>query len=119
MENDNFNQDSCAVEHFKTKLAEFNKQHAQAKDYVKFLTTLERQFKNISKGELNVIDDTLQSLMNGLKLIWTISRHIKQNEEKMQQLFECIINEICEKVSDKIVLKNIFKQPSQSMELIK
>jgi len=40
------------------------------------LTTLERQFKNISLGDLKAIEDTLPSLLNGLKLIWTISRHI-------------------------------------------
>jgi hypothetical protein len=30
----------------------FQKEHAQAKDFVKFLNTLYRQFKNIHLGEL-------------------------------------------------------------------
>ena len=64
------------MEFFKIQNAAFQKLHAQAKDFVKFLTTLERQFKNISRGELPVIEETLPSLLNGLKLIWTISRHI-------------------------------------------
>jgi len=68
--------DSYAMENLKAKKAEFSKLHAQAKDFVKFLTTLERQFKNIGRGDLKGIEETLPSLLNGLKLIWTISRHI-------------------------------------------
>lgn len=68
--------DNFSIETYKTKYQEFQKAHAQAKDFVKFLNTLERQFKNITKGELKSIRDTLSSLLNGLKLIWTISRHI-------------------------------------------
>lgn len=64
------------METFKQKEKDFKKEHAVAKDFVKFLMTLERQFKNINKGDLKSIDDTLPSLLNGLKLIWTISRHI-------------------------------------------
>jgi len=42
---------------------EFSKYHAKAKDFVKFLTTLERQFKNISRGDLKAIEETLPSLL--------------------------------------------------------
>jgi dynein heavy chain len=75
-------------------MLEFTKAHAQAKDYVKFLTTLERQLKNISKGDLNVIEETITSLLNGLKLVWTISRHINNNDEKMKELLMSLTNEI-------------------------
>ena len=75
-------QESYNVETFRQKEKEFKKEHAQAKDFVKFLLTLERQFKNIGKGELKQIEETLPSLMNGLKLIWTISRHINKKEEE-------------------------------------
>jgi dynein heavy chain len=64
------------MEGFRAAWAMFVKDHAQAKDFVKFLTTLERQFKNIFHGVLTTIDETLPSLLSGLKLIWTISRHI-------------------------------------------
>ena len=74
-------QDSYSIESFKTMNKDFGKQHAQAKDFVKFLATLDRQFKNISRGELKSITETMPSLLNGLKLIWTISRHINHNEE--------------------------------------
>ena len=97
------------VETFRQKEKEFKKEHAQAKDFVKFLLTLERQFKNISKGELKQIEETLPSLMNGLKLIWTISRHINKKEEEFQDILEAISNEICQKVRNKINIRTIFK----------
>ena len=107
--NDKNNTDTYSLEHFKSLNAQFQKQHAQAKDFVKFLTTLERQFKNISRGELPVIEETLPSLLKGLKLIWTISRHINQNEGKMEDLLESISNEICDKVRCVIDIKRIFR----------
>jgi dynein heavy chain len=68
--------DGYSHQSYNDQYTEFQKQHAQAKDFVKFLTTLERQFKNIASGSLAVIEETLPSLLNGLQLIWTISRHI-------------------------------------------
>lgn len=47
---------------------------------------------------MSVIEETLPSLLTGLKLIWTISRHINQNESKMEDILESISNEICDKV---------------------
>jgi len=111
--------DGYSLEHFKQINGTFQKLHAQAKDFVKFLTTLERQFKNISRGELPIIEETLPSLLNGLKLIWTISRHINQNEGKMEDLLESISNEICDKVRAKIDIKRIFRQkPDQAITTI-
>lgn len=104
------------VETFRQKEKEFKKEHAQARDFVKFLLTLERQFKNISKGELKQIEETLPSLMNGLKLIWTISRHINKKEDDFQDILEAISNEICQKVRNKINIKTIFKvQPATAI----
>ena len=107
--NEQLNQDAYSLEHFRSQWGNFSKLHAQAKDFVKFLTTLERQFKNITRGDLPQIEETLQSLLNGLKLIWTISRHINQNEGKMEDLLESISNEICEKVRAQIDIRRIFK----------
>ena len=50
--NENQNQDAYSMEHFKNQMTAFSKAHAIAKDFVKFLNTLDRQFKNISKGDL-------------------------------------------------------------------
>lgn len=86
------------------------KLQAQAKDFVKFLQTLERQFKVISKGDLKAITDTMKSLLDGLKLIWTISRHINTNIEQFEHILEAISNEICQKVRNKIDIRQIFKK---------
>jgi dynein heavy chain len=66
--------DGYSLENYNIQYALFQKQQAIAKDFVKFLTTLERQFKNINRGELKVIEETIPSLLNGLKLIWTMTR---------------------------------------------
>jgi len=56
------------------------------------LTTLERQFKNLASEEgFSIIFDTIASLMNGLKMIWIISRNYK-NIDKMQELISLITN---------------------------
>jgi dynein heavy chain len=108
------------VDAFLHEQKEFSKHHAKAKDFVKFLTTLERQFKNINSGELKTIEETLPSLLNGLKLIWTISRHINQTDAEFEEIIEAISNEICTKVRKHIQLQMIFKQPpSESIAMIK
>jgi dynein heavy chain len=113
--NDNF-----SVDTFIQTQKEFQKQHAKAKDFVKFLTTLERQFKNINRGELKLIEDTIFSLLNGLKLIWTISRHINQTDAEFEDILEAISNEICTKVRQKIQVHIIFKQnPQDSIDTIR
>jgi dynein heavy chain len=99
------------MEPYESEYARFTKLHAQAKDFVKFLTTLERQFKSITQGDLVGIEETIPSLLNGLKLIFTISRHINAETTKMEKLLHSISNEICEKVANKINLKTIFKDP--------
>ena len=62
---------------------------------MKFLSTLDRQFKNIAKGDLQSIEETLPTLLTGLKLIWTISRHINHQEEDFIAILEAISTEIC------------------------
>lgn len=44
-----------------TQLAELAKCHSESKDNIKFLTTLERHFKNIVTGTLGSIQVQLQS----------------------------------------------------------
>jgi dynein heavy chain len=118
--NEELNPEATSVESYKKQMLNFTKAHAQAKDYVKFMTTLERQLKNISKGNLNTIEETITSLLNGLKLIWTISRHINNNDEKMNELLMDLTNEICDKVKAKVNLStNIFDiKPEAAIDLI-
>ena len=71
---------------------------------------MDRQFRNLNQGQLQTIEETLPSLLNGLKLIWTISRHINQNEDKFENILEAISNEICSKVRQEIDIKKIFDE---------
>jgi len=66
---------------------------------VKFLNTLERQFKSLGVEGLSGVEETLPSLMNGLKTVWIISRHYKA-ENKMQDLITLISEEIADKVEN-------------------
>lgn len=65
---------------FTYQFAELSKLHAEAKDNVKFLTTLERHFKNITSGSFSTILDTLPSLMNAIRMVWIISRHYNSDD---------------------------------------
>ena len=104
------NEYSFVLENYHTENKAFMKAQAMAKDFVKFLQTLERQFKVISKGDLKAITETMKSQLDGLKLIWTISRHINQNVDQFEFILEAISNEICQKVRNKIDIKTIFKK---------
>jgi dynein heavy chain len=91
---------------FSSCLAELTKLYVEAKDNVKFLTTLERHFKNISSGEFTVIVDTLPSMMNAIRMVWIISRHYN-TDEMMVPLMELIASEIAAKVMLKVNIKFI------------
>jgi dynein heavy chain len=120
MQMNNEKPDGYNLDNYNQAYTTFQKQHAQAKDFVKFLNTLYRQFKNIHLGELQTIEETLPSLLTGLKLIWTISRHINQNETKMEDILEAISNEICDKVKAQIDVTKIFKKkPEIAIKIIK
>lgn len=82
---------------FDTQMKDLTKLYGEAKDNVKFLQTLERQFKNLATEGLKGLEETLPSLMNGLRLVWIISRHYK-TDDKMSNLVSTISNEIADKV---------------------
>jgi dynein heavy chain len=77
---------------------------------VKFLNTLERLLKNIQSDDMNMIEKTIPSLMNGIKLIFVISRHFK-SDERIVGLLVTISNEICDKIESKFSMKKIFYCP--------
>jgi dynein heavy chain len=111
------NYESYSFENFQSEMMKLNKMHAVAKDNVKFLNTLERQFKILQGDDLLEIKETLPSMMNGLRLVWTISRHYKQDE--MLNLMAAIAAEIAAKVESKIQVSKIFKlTPDEAITLI-
>eukprot|EP00741_Cyanophora_paradoxa_P015322 tig00000194_g14791.t1 len=110
--------DSQLLPGFKYQMGELMKYYIEAKDNVKFLTTLERHFKNISGGNLTIIMDTLPSMMNAIRMVWIISRHYN-TDERMVPLMERIADDIADKVAAQINVRAIFKQrPVDAMKRI-
>jgi dynein heavy chain len=65
----------------------------EAKDNVKYLTTLEKFIEPLYSGTPQTIIDSLPALMNSVKMIHTIARYYNTTE-KMTQLFMKITNQM-------------------------
>ncbi|KAL4108550.1 hypothetical protein PRIC1_000265 [Phytophthora ramorum] len=103
---------------FKYHFSELSKLYVEAKDNVKFLTTLERHFKNIASGSFSTIADTLPSMMNAIRMVWIISRHYN-TDERMVPLMERIASEIVDKVAVEINIHTILrKSPENALHAI-
>ena len=88
---------------------EMSRYFIEAKDNVKFLTTLERHFKNITHGAgFTIVIDTIPSMMNALRMVWVISRHYNR-DERMVPLMERIAGELCERVTRAVDIRSVFK----------
>ncbi|XP_005344424.1 dynein heavy chain 10, axonemal [Microtus ochrogaster] len=91
-------------------LTELFKLHMEASDNVRFLSTVERHFKNITHGSnFHVVLDTIPSMMSALRMVWIISRHYNK-DERMIPLMERIAWEIAERVCRVINLRTLFKE---------
>ncbi|KAJ3349859.1 Dynein heavy chain 10, axonemal [Entophlyctis luteolus] len=100
------------------QLLELNKVYTEAKDNVKFLSTLERHFKNIVIGSLTSVQDSLPSLMNAIRMVWIISRHYNR-DERMVPLMARIAWEIANKVANIVNVRTILReQPQQAKKKI-
>lgn len=93
------------------QLSELNKFYSEAKDNVKFLSTLERHFKHLVIGSLSSVEDSLMSLMNAIRMVWIISRHYNR-DERMVPLMSRIAWEISNKVSNIVNIQTILREPS-------
>jgi dynein heavy chain len=100
--------DSQLLPGFLFQFGELEKRYVEAKDNVKFLTTLERHFKNITHGSLLQIVDTLPSLMSALRMVWVISRHYKE-DHRMEPLMARIAWEIANTVSGMVHVRSLFR----------
>ena len=103
--------DTTLVSNFRVQFNELTKLHVEAKDNVKFLTTLERHFKSLRDGTLTAVLDTLPPMMGALRMVWIISRHYS-DDVRMGSLMERISNAIADKVASEIDVKAIFKADS-------
>ncbi|XP_021567645.1 dynein heavy chain 10, axonemal [Carlito syrichta] len=102
--------DSMLVANLQPVFTELFKFHMEATDNVRFLSTVERHFKNITHGSsFRVVLDTLPSMMSALGLVWIISRHYNK-DERMVPLMERIAWEIAERVCRVVNLRTLFKE---------
>lgn len=101
--------ESPATASFESQRQDLARYYSEAKDNVRFLSTLERHFKNICYGtSFNVVTETIPSMMNALRMIWIISRHYNK-DERMVPLMERIAFELSERVTKIINIKTIFE----------
>ncbi|ORX45970.1 hypothetical protein BCR36DRAFT_332447 [Piromyces finnis] len=94
---------------FEFQFGELNKLYTEAKDNVKFLSTLERHFKGIIVGSLSSVTDSLPSLMNAIRMVWIISRHYNR-DERMVPLMARIAWELSNKVTNLVNVKTILRE---------
>ena len=104
--------DAPGLSTFNYHFQELNNMFVEAKDNVKFLSTLERHFKNIHEGTMSTIKDTLPSMMNGIRMVWIISRHYN-TDERMVFLMEQIAIEISSRASTRVKVPDILLEPPQ------
>lgn len=76
----------------------------EAKDNVKYLTTLEKFIEPLYHGTPQQIIDTLPALMNAIKMIHTIARFYNTTD-KMTGLFIKITNQMIKNCKDRILNK--------------
>ncbi|XP_067133160.1 dynein axonemal heavy chain 10-like, partial [Centruroides vittatus] len=83
----------------------------EAHDNVRFLSTLEKCFQNLTPGTpLNIALETIPVLINGLKMLWILSQHYG-HDDGMMSLLERIVWSLCELVTTTCDVKKIFKMP--------
>uniref|UniRef100_A0A6I8PPI6 Dynein heavy chain tail domain-containing protein n=1 Tax=Ornithorhynchus anatinus TaxID=9258 RepID=A0A6I8PPI6_ORNAN len=108
--------ESMLIVNLQPVLADLSKYHLEASDNVRFLSTVERHFKNLTHGTgFNVILDTIPSMMSALRMVWIISRHYNK-DERMIPLMERIAWEIAERVCRVVNLRTLFKESRESAQ---
>ena len=100
---------SMAMAAFDNHKRELTRYYIEAKDNVKFLSTLERHFKNLSAcSDLNVAAEIVPSILGALRMVWIISRHYN-TDQRMVPLMERIAWLIADKVTRRIDVKKLLR----------
>jgi dynein heavy chain len=98
--------DNPQLSSFTYHFGELSKLYLEAKDNVKFLTTLERHFKHLHNGSFQMISESMQSMVNALKMVWVISRHFN-SDERMAPLMETIAEMLAKRVREEVRLSEV------------
>ena len=110
--------DSGVVTNFRAQHSELAKLHAEAKDNVKFLSTLERHFKNLRLGSLAQVLDTLQPMTNALRTVWVVSRHYS-DDARMGGLMERISDELSRRIPVEVRIKELLEMnPKEALQKV-
>ena len=96
---------------FEHRFQELSKLHIEAKDNVKFLSTLERHLKMMGTAPLPDITESLPSLFNGLRMVWVLSRHYN-TDERMSGLMQRIAEEISDRIVKEIDVPSLLSKNS-------
>ncbi|XP_051831868.1 dynein axonemal heavy chain 10 [Antechinus flavipes] len=108
--------DSLLLANLQPLLNDLYKYHVEASDNVRFLSTVERHFKNLTHGVgFSIILETIPSMMSALRMVWIISRHYNK-DERMIPLMERIAWEIAERVCRVVNLRTLFKESRSSAQ---
>ncbi|XP_066511362.1 dynein axonemal heavy chain 10-like isoform X1 [Hoplias malabaricus] len=101
--------DPVTVQNLDLIVTELTKYQVEAVDNVRFLSTLERHFKNLATGlSFSMVLDTIPQMMNGLRMVWIISSHYN-TDERMVPLMERIAWELAERVARVVNIHVIFR----------
>eukprot|EP00397_Hematodinium_sp_SG-2012_P000029 GEMP01000029.1.p1 GENE.GEMP01000029.1~~GEMP01000029.1.p1 ORF type:complete len:4546 (+),score=1158.20 GEMP01000029.1:32-13639(+) len=109
---------SQVITQYQEQFADLQKLHVEAKDNLKFLTTLERHFKYLATGSMQTIVETLPGLLNAIRMVWIISRYLN-SEEYMEPLMKSVADQIADKVEEQINVSVIFSMdPAKAKDII-
>ena len=88
------------------KINAMTKLRIEAEDNAKFLSTLERHIRTLNHGSLAAMFDILPSLVDGMRMIWSISRHYNR-DERMVPLMQRVAWQLAFRVKESIVIKKV------------
>ncbi|KAM8866758.1 dynein axonemal heavy chain 10 isoform 2-T2 [Synchiropus picturatus] len=92
---------------------ELNKHFREADDIARFLSTLERHFKNLATAaNFSAMLETIAPMMNSLQVVWLISCY--NTDDRMFPMLERIAWQLCERVAQGIDVHLLFREERQA-----
>ncbi len=100
------------------KINDLAKLSVEATENAKFLSTLERHLRTLCDGSIDAILGTIPSLVDGMRMVWSVSRHYNR-DERMVPLMEMVANQIVERVKKFVILAEIVeKATDESRDIV-
>jgi dynein heavy chain len=100
------------------KVNDLTKLSVEATENAKFLSTLERHLRTLNDGTLDAIIPTIPSLVDGMRMVWSVSRHYNR-DERMVPLMEMVANQVILRVKERVKLHEIMlNQIDESRDVV-